>query len=131
MVKKRAKKELQSVEAFEKALREEISVSSEFGLPLTVLALNVKGGWREEDVRGALDALRTADLATRRDASEILVALPNTVTPEARVVEERLRGTVPKAVFGVAPRERGDTAENLIKRARGVTERASGNDEAP
>ena len=118
MSKKRARKELQTVEAFEKALREEVSVSTEFDLPLTVLALFMEDGWREEDVRRALDALRSADLVTRPAPEELLVALPNTGTGDARVVEERLRRAVPKATVGVAPYKRGDAAEDLLKRAR-------------
>jgi hypothetical protein len=84
--KRSTKKVLQTFDAFEEALREEISVSSEFVLPLTVLALNIDGGWEEEDVRRTLGAIRTADLITQPDASEVLVALPNTATPDARVV---------------------------------------------
>jgi hypothetical protein len=65
MTKKR-RKELRSVEEFEKELREEISVSVEFDLPLTiVLALNIKGGWKQGALRRPLDVLRVADLATR------------------------------------------------------------------
>jgi hypothetical protein len=36
--KKKTRKELQTAEAFEKALREEVSVSDEFDLPLAALA---------------------------------------------------------------------------------------------
>ncbi len=118
MGKKRTRKELQTVEAFEKALREEVSVSNEFDLPLTVLALDIKDGWREEDVRRALAALRTADLVARPDLEELLVVLPNTKTADARVVEERLHETVPKAAVGVAPYKLGDAAEDLLERAR-------------
>ena len=50
----------------------------------------------------------------------MLVALPNTRAQDARVVEERLRKAVPEAAFGVAVREVGDKAENLLKRARGA-----------
>ncbi|MCA1728273.1 MAG: hypothetical protein LC751_02320 [Actinobacteria bacterium] len=124
MGKKWARKELQSFEAFEKALQEEISVSSEFDLPLTVLALNVKGGWEERDVRSTLDVLRTVDLIAQPEASEILVALPNTITAAARVVEERLRRTVQRAAFGVASYEQGDTAEELLNRVRIATQQA-------
>lgn len=53
MGKKRIRKELQTFEALEKTLREEGSVSAEFDLPLTALALLVEGGWQEEDVRRA------------------------------------------------------------------------------
>lgn len=115
---KKARKKLQDPEAFEGALREEISVSSEFVLPISVLALRVAGGWSEEATRRALDALRTADLVCRPEPDELLVALPNTNTEDARVVEERLRNAVPEAKVGVAPFARGDSADALIKRAR-------------
>lgn len=130
MGKKRTRKELQTVEAFEKALREEVSVSNEFDLPLTVLALDIKDGWREEDVRRALAALRTADLVARPDLEELLVVLPNTKTADARVVEERLHEAVPKAAVGVAPYKLGDAAEDLLERARAAARQAAENPEA-
>ncbi len=113
------RKELQTLEAFEKNLREEVSVSAEFDLPLAALALVVEGRWQEEDIRRALDALRAADLVALLPASDkLLIALPNTKTADARVVEERLREAVPKATVGVAPYRRGDTAEDLLERAQ-------------
>lgn len=127
MGKKRTKKELQTIDAFEKALREEVSVSTEFDLPLTVLALVMEGGWREEDVRRALDALRTADLVAQPDAGEILIALPNTKIADARVVEERLRNAVPNAAVGVAPYGRDDAAEDLLKHARAAARQGAEN----
>lgn len=123
MGKRRTKKELQTFDEFEESLREEISVSSEFGLPLTVLTLNIEGGWKEEDVRRTLGSIRTADLITQPEASEILVALPNTATSDARVVEEKLRKIVPNAAFGVAVYERGDSVENLVKCSRSSARR--------
>ena len=127
---KKTRKELQTVEAFEKALREEMEISSEFALPLTVLALVIEGGWQEEDPRRALDALRTADLVAHPDPRELLIALPNTKTADARVVEERLRQAVPKAAIGVAPCKQGEAAEDLLKRARAVAWRVAENPEA-
>lgn len=124
MVKRRAIKELQSFEAFEKALREEISVSAEFDLPLTVLDLNVEGGWREEDVRKTLDALRVADLVAQPEPEELLVALPNTVNTAARAVEERLRKIVPVSSLRTAPYRRGEAIEDLLKRARSAGEQS-------
>jgi hypothetical protein len=124
---KKTRKELQTVEAFEKALREEMEISLEFDLPLTVLALVIEGGWQEEDTRRALDALRTADLVARPDPRELLIALPNTITADARVVEERLRRAVSKATIGVAPCKQGETAEGLLKRAQAVAWRAAEN----
>ena len=118
MGKKRARKELQPLGVFEKALREEISVSAEFDLPLSVLALLMQGGWEEVTVRRALDALRAADLIAQPDPEELLIALPNTKTADARVVEERLRKAVPEAAFGVAAYERGDRDKDLLRRAR-------------
>jgi hypothetical protein len=116
--KKRARKELQTLGAFENALREEVSISAEFDLPLAALALIVEGGWQEDDVRRALDTLRAADLVALPAGGEFLVALPNTRPADSRVVEERLRGTVPRATVGVASYRQGDTAEDLLERAR-------------
>ena len=115
---KKVRKELQNPEVFEGALREEISVSSEFMLPISVLALRVEGSWSTEATRRALDALRTADLVCQLEPDEILIALPNTETEDAHVVEERLRAAVPEATVGVAPFAQGDAVEGLIKRAR-------------
>ena len=118
IVGKKVRKELQTLEFFEEALGEEILVSSEFVLPISVLALRVGGGWSAEAARRVLDALRTADLVCQTEPDEILVALPNTETNDALVVEERLRVAVPEAVVGVTPFAQGDTVESLIKRAR-------------
>lgn len=118
MTKKR-RKELRSVEEFEKELREEISVSVEFDLPLTiVLALNIKGGWKQGALRRALDVLRVADLGTRPGPEELLFALPNTTAADARAVEERLREAVPEATSGVATYREGDSVDDLLERAR-------------
>ena len=118
MTKKR-RKELRSEVEFEKELREEISVSVEFDLPLTiVLALNIKGGWEQKAVRRALDVLRVADLATRPGPEELLVALPNTTTADAWAVEERLREVVSEATSGVATYREGDSVDDLLKRSR-------------
>jgi uncharacterized membrane protein len=116
--KKRIRKELQTFEVFEKTLREEVSVSAEFDLPLAALALVVEDGWQEEDVRRALDTLRAVDLVAQPAAEELLVALPNTGIADARVVEERLREATPKATAGVAPYWQGDTAEDLLEHAQ-------------
>ncbi len=105
---KKVRKELQDPEVFEEALREEISVSSEFMLPSSVLALRVGGGWSVEATRQALDALRTADLVCQPETDETLGALPNTKTDDACVVEERLRKAVPGAIVG-SPRSPGET----------------------
>jgi hypothetical protein len=111
---KKSGKELQSVDEFERELREEISVSIEFVLPLAiVLALNIKGGWEQETVRRVFDFLRVADLVTRPGPEELLVALPNT-TADSWVVEERLCEAVPEATSGIATYREGDTGEYLL-----------------
>lgn len=126
MATKRTRKELQTPEEFEKALREDVSVSAEFDLPLTVLVLMIEDGWREDSIRRALDALRTADLVTQPSNWELLVTLPNTKTADAYVVERRLRGALPEASFGVTAYRRGEAAEVLLERARtAISERPS------
>ena len=130
MGKKRTRKELQIVEAFERALREEASVSTEFDLPITVLALIIEDGWREEDVRRALAALRSADLVAQPGPEELLVVLPNTETSDARVVEERLREALPKAIAGVAPYRCSEVAEDLLRRAQADARQVTENPEA-
>ncbi len=50
----------------------------------------------------------------------VLIALPNTAAAAAQVVEERLRETFPNATFGVASYKGGDTAGDLLERARGA-----------
>ncbi len=130
MGKKGTRKELQTVEAFEKALREEVPVSTDFDLPLTALALVIEDGWREEDVRRALAALRSADLVAQPGPEELLVVLPNTETGDARVVEERLREALPKAIVGVAPHGRSEAAEDLIRRAQAIARQIAENPEA-
>jgi hypothetical protein len=120
---KRIRKELQTFEVFEKSLREKVSVSAEFDLPLAALALVVEDGWQEEDVRRALDTLRAVDLVAQPAAEELLVALPNTMLADARVVEQRLREAIPKATVRVALFRRGDTAEDLRERAQKAVSR--------
>jgi hypothetical protein len=121
--KKRIRKELQTPEAFEKTLREEVSVSAEFDLPLAALALVVEDGWQEEDARRALDTLRAVDLVAQPAPEELLIALPNTGLADARVVEERLREAIPRATAGVAPYRRGDTAQDLLEDAQEAVSR--------
>jgi hypothetical protein len=98
--KKRTRKELQILETFENTPRGEVSISAEFDLPLAALALVVKAGWQEEEIRRVLDGLRAAELVALPAAAEPLVALPNSRIADARVVEERLRKAVPKATVG-------------------------------
>jgi hypothetical protein len=113
---KRKKKELQTNEEFEGTLGEEISVSTEFDLPLSVLVAVLD--WTPESTRRALDALRTADLITQTADDELAIALPNTVSENARVVENRLRAAIPEASVGITAHRTGDTIPDLLSRAR-------------
>ena len=127
ITKERRKKGLWSVEEFEKELREEISVSVEFDLPLAlVLALNVSGKRRmgtEGRARGARRyarcVMRVADLVAQSGPEELLVSLPNTTVVDTRGgVEEGLREVVPEAISGVATYREGGKAEQLCSNAR-------------
>jgi hypothetical protein len=112
------RKELQSPDVFLRGLREEVSVSVEYELPLALLVAVMDGGWADEDLRKALDSLRLADLATRPEPRELAVALPNTTPEDAAVVEERLRKAVPGVRPASAAYLRDETAESLLARAR-------------
>ncbi|MBA2442604.1 MAG: hypothetical protein H0V53_09395 [Rubrobacter sp.] len=112
------RKELQSTEVFLRGLREEVSVSRDYGLPVTVLVAVVEGGWSAEDLRKALDVLRFADLATLLEPRELAVALPNTTPEGAGAVEERLRKVVPGVRLASAAYRQDETAESLLARAR-------------
>jgi hypothetical protein len=119
---RRKKKELQSPEDFERVLGEEISVSTEFDLPLSVLVALEEDGWTPDATRRALDVLRTADLVTQPEPAEIVIALPNTVARDARALERRLREAVPEAKVGITAHRMGDTVTDLLERARAVAE---------
>lgn len=112
------RKELQRPEAFLRALGEEVSVSREYGLPLTLLVAVMDGEWTVEDLRRALASLRLADLAARLEPRELAIALPNTGTEGAGMVEERLREDVPGIRLASAAYRRGEAAEALLSRAR-------------
>lgn len=118
MGKRRKKKELQSPEDFERVLGEEISVSMEFDLPLSVLVALAEKGWTPEATRRALDVLRTADLVTQPEPAQIAIALPNTGAKDARALERRLREAVPEAKVGITAHRMGDTVTDLLERAR-------------
>ncbi len=64
--------------------------------------------------------MRTADLIAQPEGLMVLIALPNTAAAAAQVVEERLRETFPNATFSVASYKGGDTAGDLLERARGA-----------
>lgn len=102
-------------------LGEEIQVSSDFGLPLCVLAVRMPGvtcGDPEgEGFRRLLDALRLADLTTAASRGELTVALPNTSSESASLVAERLRAVEPGAEIREAAYDPGDTSRTLVERA--------------
>lgn len=78
----------------------------------------IEDGWKEDSIRRALEALRTADLVTQPSKKELLVTLPNTKTVDDYEVERRLRGAWPEAFFGVTAYRRDEAAEFLLERAR-------------
>lgn len=112
------RKELQGPEEFERAAREEVRISSDFGLPLCALSLRLPEGEGAGLLRPLLEEIRVADLATSVAPDELDVVLPNTGPEDARRVEERLRAVAPGAATGLAAYEPGESPETLIGRAR-------------
>lgn len=110
--------QVQSLRDFERALEEEISVSTQFGLPLCVLVAVLEDGWDPESENRAVRTLRVADLVARTEGSDLAVVLPNTGLENARKVERRLRGILPQAGIGISELKPGDNAADLISRAR-------------
>lgn len=109
---------IQPLEDFERALEEEISVSTQFGLPLCVLVAVMKDGWDPESENRAVGTLRVADLVARTEGSDLIVVLPNTGPESARAVERRLREMLPKVGIGISEFTPGDKVPDLISRAR-------------
>lgn len=109
--------QIKSSEDFERALEEEISVSTQFGLPLSVLVAVLEGGWNPESEGRAIGALRVADLVARTEGSDLIVVLPNTGLESARAVERRLREIVPKVGIGISEFTPDDGVPDLIARA--------------
>jgi len=118
MPNRKVKKELQALEVFEKSLEEEISMTTDFDLSLSVLVVQRDDGWDEDSTRLALEALRVADLVTATTPEEISIALPNTRTEDALIVARRLREAVPEARLGITPHYNGDAVPDLLRRAR-------------
>lgn len=114
-----------SLKEFERALREEVSVSTDFGLPLSVLVARSQHKWTPENMRQIVGLLRKGDLITRPAPEEIVIALPNTMLDDAKVVERRLRKVLPESAIGIAFQEAGDTAHGLLYRARTAADRAN------
>jgi hypothetical protein len=120
---KRRKKEPLSLKFFERALKEEMALSSEFDLPLSLLIVRVEGGLDHETTRRLLGALRTAELATLPTPTELAVALQNTDLNGARALKRRLQKILPDADIGLATYEPGDEVSGLLERARGARSR--------
>jgi hypothetical protein len=120
---KRRPKEPLSLKFFERALEEEMSLSAEFDLPLTLLVVRVKGELDPKTTRRLLESLRTAELVTLPTPSELAVALQNTDLDGARAVERRLRKILPDAEVGLATCEPDDEVSSLLERARDASGR--------
>ncbi len=108
------------LESFERALEEEMALSAEFDLPLTLLVVRATTGLDPETTRRLLGVFRTAEFVTRPASSELAVILPNTGPDGARAVERRVREVLPDADVGLATREPDDEVSSLLERARDV-----------
>ena len=118
MGERRRNNELQSVEDFRRSLEEEISVSSEFDLPLCALVLIVENEWEPEAAHSVRVTLRTADLIAQIGASELAVGLPNTIYSDAEKVGQRIANAAPEVDIGISAYDEGDSVESLLDRAR-------------
>ena len=118
MRKRRGTREPLSSESFEWALEEEMLVSAEFDLPLTLLVARAEDGWDPEATRRVLDSLRAADLVAQLHPRELAIVLPNTAPGSARAVETRVRKALPSARVGLAAYEPGDAVPDLLERAQ-------------
>ena len=95
-----------------------MSLSEEFGLPLSLMVVRAKGGLDPGTTRRLLGVLRTAEPTALLTLSELAVMLPNTGPGSARAVESRARKVFLDAGVGIVSREPGDTVLDLIGRAR-------------
>lgn len=109
---------LQDPQDFDEALREEIQVSHEFGLPLCALSIRLPDEPSAETTRRLLNELRVTDLAAAVPSGELAVILPNTSPDNARIVVVRLLSAAPEVEINESSYEPGDTPETLIERAR-------------
>lgn len=105
-------------EDFEGALRAEISISREYVLPLTLLVARFEQGWNQDTMQQVLQVLRSYDLISQINSSELVVALPNTNANGATVVAERIMGIFRAICVGGAALAPGDAAPDLLRRAR-------------
>src|SRR3712207_5116598 len=110
------------METFVRALEEEMALSAEFDLPLTLLVVRAKEDLDPETASRLLGVFRTAEFVTRPSPSELAVILPNTDPDGARAVERRVREVLLDADVGLATREPDKKGQDLLKRARGGRE---------
>jgi hypothetical protein len=103
------RKELQGLEEFERAVREEVQISSDIDLPLCALSLRLPDGSDVGLTRRLLDEIRSADLVTAGSSDELAIVLPNTTLEDVRRVEQRLREVSPEAAMGLVAYEPADT----------------------
>ena len=122
MERRRRKREPIPYESFVRALEEELALSAEFDLPLTLLVVRAEEDLDPETTGRLLGVFRTAEFVTLPSPSELAVILPNTDPDEARAVEGRVRDVLPDAGVGLATREPDEKASDLLRRARGARE---------
>lgn len=123
------------------AIEHEIIQSDKHGKPLSIVLINIDNLARinEESGRMAGDIvlvefcelvknhLRSSDLFGRWEATEFILALPNTNVVAAGQIAERIRHAIENyqfrnvssltACFGVALHERGESVEDCVSRA--------------
>lgn len=120
--------------ALDESLWRELARADRTGQPLTVALIDMDhfkrfnddrghqaGDWLlAETARAWTRELRPSDTLARYGGEEFVVVLPNCTVAAARHAVERLRGVVPAGQTcsaGIATRQRGESAEELLKRA--------------
>ena len=122
MEKRRRKRDSLPYEAFVRALEDEMAISDEFDLPLTLLVVRAGEDLDPETAGRLLGVFRTAEFVTLPSPSELAVILPNTRADDARAVERRVRDVLPDADVGLATREPDEKVPDLLRRARSARE---------
>lgn len=111
-------KELQGLEEFERAVREELQISSDFDLLLCALSLQLPDGPDVRLTRRLLDEIRVAApgdtsrkrSSTRRASSSAAFGSTMASSPDETAVT--------RAAMGLAAYEPADTPETLLDHAR-------------
>jgi hypothetical protein len=122
MEKRRRERDPLPPETFVRVLEEELALSAEFDLPLTLLVVRAREDLDPETTGRLLGVFRTTEFVTRPGPSELAVILPNTGPDGARAVERRVREVLPDADVGLATREPDEKGPELLRRARGARE---------